>query len=403
MPPRDYDLAIVGGGILGLATALSLSEQFPGLALVLLEKENTFAAHQTGHNSGVIHSGVYYKPGSLKAALCVKGGRMLTAFCENQGIPVFRCGKVIVAVTEEEVPRLTELHRRGVANGVPEISLIGPGRLRELEPEAAGVQALHLPEVGITDYARIAQAYAKTLAARGVELRTGTRLLRVQGGSTFLKLRTSRGPIQARFLINCAGLQADRLAAQSAGALQLQIIPFRGEYYELAAERKHLVRGLIYPVPDPRFPFLGVHLSPRVDGRVEAGPSAVLALKREGYKKTDLDLRDLAQMLRFKGFWKMAGRYWKTGLEEVHRSLVKGAFVRSVQRLVPAIRAEDLVPAGSGVRAQAVSVDGDLLDDFHVVQRGRALHICNAPSPAATASLAIGEHITDLARKQFDL
>ncbi len=402
MMNRDYDVAVVGGGILGLATALSLSERFPALKLVLLEKEAGFAAHQTGHNSGVIHSGLYYRPGSLKAALCVKGGRMLIAFCQAQGIPAVRCGKVIVAVTEEEVPRLQELHRRGLANGVPQISLIGPGRLRELEPEAAGVQALHLPEVRITDYGRIAQAYAKMLASRGVDLLTGTRLLKVQGGSP-LKLRTTRGQIQARFLINCAGLQADRLAMQSAGTLQLQIIPFRGEYYELAAERRHLVRGLIYPVPDPQFPFLGVHLSPRLDGRVEAGPSAVLALKREGYKKTDVDLRDLAQMLRFKGFWKMAGRHWRMGLEEVYRSLVKQAFVRSVQRLVPALRAEDLVPGGSGVRAQAVSSEGDLLDDFHVVQRGRALHLCNAPSPAATASLAIGEHITELARKQFDL
>lgn len=402
MPTRDYDLAIVGGGILGLATALSLSERFPALKLVLLEKEAAFAAHQTGHNSGVIHSGVYYRPGSLKAALCVKGGQMLTAFCQAQGIPVLRCGKVIVAITEEEVPRLQELHRRGLANGVPQISLIGPSRLRELEPEAAGVQALHLPEVRITDYGQIAQAYAKMLVRRGVDLLTETRLLQVQGSSP-LRLQTSRGQIQARFLINCAGLQADRLAMQSAGALQLQIIPFRGEYYELVAERRHLVRGLIYPVPDPQFPFLGVHLSPRVDGRVEAGPSAVLALKREGYRKTDLDLRDLAQMLRFKGFWKMARRHWKTGLEEVRRSLVKQDFVRAVQRLVPAIQAEDLLPATSGVRAQAVSLEGDLLDDFHVVQRGRMLHLCNAPSPAATASLAIGEHITELARKQFDL
>ena len=401
MDSLEFDLAVVGGGILGLATALSLSGEFPGLKIVLLEKEARLAAHQTGHNSGVIHSGVYYRPGTLKASLCVRGGRALLEFCERQKIPVRKCGKLIVAVTGEEVPRLKELHRRGTANGVAGLSLIGPERLKELEPEAAGVQALHVPDVRVTDYAQITEAYARLLRERGVEILTGIRLLRVQG-SARLRLSTSKGLISARFMVNCAGLHADRLAA-GAGPLPLQIIPFRGEYFELIPERRHLVKGLIYPVPDPRFPFLGVHLSPRVDGRVEAGPNAVLALKREGYRKTDISPADLLEMACFHGFWRMAGRYWKTGLQELYRSMVKKEFARSVQRLVPSIQACDLVPGGSGVRAQAVNIAGELLDDFHVLQRGRTLHLCNAPSPAATASLAIGEHVAALARRQFSL
>ena len=402
MPPRDYDLAIVGGGILGLATALSLAEQFPSLRLVLLEKENRLAAHQTGHNSGVIHSGVYYKPGSLKASLCLRGARAMTEFCGRHGIPVRQCGKVIVALKEEDLPRLQDLHQRGLANGIPNLSLIGPERLREIEPEAAGLQALHLAGVSITDYSRVAETIAGILGERGVEILTGTRVLGVSGSSP-LRIRTTGPELASRFVLNCAGLHADRIAAIAREAIPLQIIPFRGEYFELVPQKRSLVKGLIYPVPDPRFPFLGVHLSPRVDGRVEAGPNAVLALKREGYRKSDASLRDITEMLRFRGFWRMAAQHWRTGLEEAYRSTVKEAFVRSVQRLVPAIRSRDLVPSGSGVRAQAVDLEGNLLDDFHLVWRGRTLHVCNAPSPAATASLAIGEYITDLAAKKFSL
>ena len=402
MPSQDYDLAVVGGGILGLATALRFGERFPALRTVLLEKEDRLAAHQTGHNSGVIHSGVYYKPGSRKAALCVRGASALKEFCLQNGIPVRKCGKLIVAVTEEEVPRLEELHRRGAANGVSGLSMVGPDRLREIEPKISGIRALHLPEACIIDYTRVAEAYARVLARRNTVILTGTRLLHTRDGSP-LRLTTSRGELNARFLINCGGLHSDRLAADAAGRLPLQIIPFRGEYFELVPEKRNWVRGLIYPVPDPRFPFLGVHLSPRMDGRVEAGPSAVLALKREGYRKTDASMQDIAEMLGFPGFWRMAGRYWKTGLEEVYRSIIKGAFVRSVQRLVPSIQADDLVPCGSGVRAQAVGLEGNLLDDFEVIRRGRTLHVCNAPSPAATASLAIGEYIAQMAAKQFSL
>ena len=402
MPTRDYDLAIVGGGILGLAIALSLAERFPSLRLVLLEKENHLAAHQTGHNSGVIHSGIYYKPGSLKASLCLRGARAMEEFCGQHGIPLRQCGKVILALTQEEVPRLKELHQRGLANGLSNLSLIGPERLREIEPEAAGLQALHLPDVSITDYSRVAETLAGILQHRGVEILTRTRVLGVSGSSP-LRIRTTGPDLASRFLLNCAGLHADRIAASARETVPLQIIPFRGEYFELAPQKRSLVKGLIYPVPDPRLPFLGVHLSSRVDGRVEAGPNAVLALKREGYRQSDASLRDIGEMLRFKGFRRMAAWHWRTGLEEAYRSMVKGAFVRSVQRLVPAVHSQDLVPAGSGVRAQAVGLEGNLLDDFHLVWRGRTLHVCNAPSPAATASLAIGEYITDLAAQRFNL
>ncbi len=402
MPTYDCDVAIIGGGIVGLATALSFTEQLPSLRIVLLEKEDRVAFHQTGHNSGVIHSGVYYAPGSLKASLCVRGGRALEAFCRTHGLPLKKCGKVIVALNSEELPRLQELHRRGQANGVEGLALMGPEQLREIEPHAAGIQALHVPNVWITDYRRIAETAAALLGRRGVDLRTGTRVLRIEEAAG-VRVVTSRGEISARDLVNCAGLHADRLAAEKKGAASLQIIPFRGEYYELIPERRNLVHGLLYPVPDPRFPFLGVHLSPRIDGRVEVGPNAVLAFKREGYRKQDVSFSDLAQMLRFPGFWKMAGRHWKTGLDEMVRSWVKQEFVRSAKRLVPELESKDLIPSGSGVRAQAVDAGGKLLDDFYILQQGRSLHVCNAPSPAATASLAIGEYVVGLARKQFPL
>lgn len=401
MPSNEYDLAVVGGGILGLATALSLTQRQPRLRITVLEKEKELAFHQTGHNSGVIHSGIYYRPGSLKAALCVRGAQSLVGFCRQNGIPIRRCGKVILAVTREELPRLQELHRRGTANGVPELQLIGPERLRELEPRAAGVQGLHVPGVWVVDYREVARAYAARIGQAGGTLRSGVRLRGIRPGPSSLQLLTTQGDLSARFLINCAGLHADRLARRAGARIPLQIVPFRGEYLELIPEKRGWVRGLIYPVPDPRFPFLGVHLSVRIDGRVEAGPNAVLAFKREGYRKSDLNLADLAQMLAFPGFWRMGLRHWKTGLEEMARSFSKMLFARQVQRLVPSIQPEDLLPSGSGVRAQALGIDGSLLDDFHLVQEGRALHVCNAPSPAATASLAIGEHVAEAALRQL--
>lgn len=401
MPTQESDLAVVGGGIVGLATVLACARRFPRLKLVLLEKEPFPGVHQTGHNSGVIHSGIYYRPGSLKAELCVRGGRRMVQFCQEHGIPLQRCGKVVVALTPSEIPRLEELHHRGQANGVPDLRLIGPEELRGVEPNAAGIRALHVPGVWIVDFNRVAQEMAAEAGRLGVEIRTGTRLLGIRPGGT--TLRTTRGDFSCRFLINCAGLQADRVARSLGAALRMRIFPFRGEYYELVPARRSLVRGLIYPVPDPRFPFLGVHLSRRVDGRVEAGPNAVLALKREGYRKSDVSLRDAAEIVLYPGFWRMAGRYWKTGLMEGYRSLSAGAFLRSAQRLMPCLQPGDLVPAGSGVRAQAIDPEGTLLDDFHLIQGERALHVCNAPSPAATASLEIGEKIADLTTRQLDL
>ena len=402
MRSNKYDVLVVGGGIIGLATALALGKRQPRLRIGLLEKEKELASHQTGHNSGVIHSGIYYRPGSLKAALCVRGARSLVDFCHENGIPVRKCGKVIVAVTEEELPRLQELYQRGTANGVAGLALIGPEQLRELEPHAAGLQAIQVPGVWVVDFRQVAQTYARKIQEVNGTLLTQTTLLHIRFGANLL-LGTTRGELETRFMINCAGLHADRLAHRSGARLPLQIVPFRGEYWELVPASRALVRGLIYPVPDPRFPFLGVHLSIRIDGRVEAGPNAVLALKREGYRKTDLSLQDLYEMLRFPGFWRMALRYWHTGLEEMARSLSKDLFVRAVRRLVPAIQERDMLPAGSGVRAQALDREGTLLDDFHLVQEDRALHVCNAPSPAATASLSIGEYIVDAAARQFGL
>ena len=403
MVSQEPDIALVGGGFVGLATALALARRWPRARLLLLEKEGLPGAHQTGHNSGVIHSGIYYRPGSLKASLCVLGSRQMVEFCGRHRIPAQRCGKVVTALTPEELPRLEELHRRGTANGVPELKMVGPEELRETEPNAAGIRALRVPGVWIVDYGQVAAAMASEARGLGADLRMGTRLLGSAARDGGLLLRTTAGDFRARFLVNCAGLQADRVALASGARLRLKILPFRGEYYELAPSRRSLVRGLIYPVPDPRFPFLGVHLSRRIDGRVEAGPNAVLALKREGYKKSDVDLADLAEILLYPGFWRMAGKYWKTGWMEYRRSLSPAAFLRSTQRLLPCLKPGDLLPAGSGVRAQALDRDGSLLDDFHIVQEGRALHVCNAPSPAATASLAIGDKIAELAAAQFTL
>jgi (S)-2-hydroxyglutarate dehydrogenase len=401
MADRD-DLAIVGGGIVGLATARALVERAPRARMVILEKEDHVGAHQTGHNSGVIHSGIYYKPGSYKARLCVEGKNLMYAFCEQHGVKVERCGKVIVATTEEELPRLTMIYERGQANGVP-CELIERDRLRELEPHANALRGIHSPTTGIIDYKEVVSALMGELVASGVALETRAAVQQIAHTRDGLVLVTPRLMVQARHLVNCAGLHSDRVARLAGAEPDVQIIPFRGEYYMIRPERRHLVRTLIYPVPDPEFPFLGVHLTNTIHGELEAGPNAVLALAREGYGWTTVSLGDLGDTLSYLGFWAMARRYWKMGGFEIYRSLSKPAFVRALQRLVPDLQSDDLEGGGAGVRAQAVSPDGSLVDDFRIVTGRNAIHVLNAPSPAATASLAIGRHIASLAAETFSL
>ena len=398
---NSFDITIIGGGIVGLATALELTKRYPQRKLAILEKEDRLAAHQTGHNSGVIHSGIYYKPGSLKAQTCVAGAKAIIAFCQQHDIPYEICGKVVVATSPAELPRLEELHRRGTANGVEGMEMIGPERLREIEPHATGVRALHVPTTGIIDFPRVAQTYARLIQEKGGDLRLRHELrgiVRTDGG---LILETSQESIHSKFMINCGGLHCDRIARLAGAQPDLQIVPFRGEYYTIAPQRRTLVKNLIYPVPDPAFPFLGVHFTRTIDGLVEAGPNAVLAFAREGYKKSDFDARDLRETLTFSGFRKMARTYWRTGLGEMFRSFSKQAFLAALRRLLPELTLGDLQPGGSGVRAQAISSQGALIDDFMISVTGSALHVLNAPSPGATASLAIGTMIVDKAGQEF--
>jgi len=380
------DVAVIGGGLVGLATAMALAER--GMSVTVLEAEDRLAAHQSGHNSGVIHSGLYYKPGSLKARLCVEGARALWSFCEEEGIATRRCGKLVVATHEEELPRLDELERRGQANGLAGLRRLRAEEIREVEPHAAGIAALHVPETGIVDYPAVARAYGKRIERHGGRILLKARVTSVRPG---LVVETTAGTVSSARLVNCAGLQSDRIARLCGAEPDVRIIPFRGEYYELA--KTDLVRGLIYPVPDPRFPFLGVHLTRMIGGGLEAGPNAVLALKREGYRWTDVSLRDSLSIAGWPGVWALAARFWKIGAYEVWRSLVKSAFVRDLQRLVPEIRSEDVHRAGAGVRAQALERNGALVDDFRIVETDRAIHVLNAPSPGATASMAIGRTI----------
>ena len=402
MATQPFDIAIVGGGIVGLATALALGEDLPRCRTAVIEKEPRLASHQTGHNSGVIHSGIYYKPGSYKAQLCVAGVGLLTGFCEANGVVYERCGKVIVATGAAEVPRLLALYERGTANGVPGLELIEPERLREIEPHARAVRALYSPSTAIVDFTAVTRAMAANLSRAGVEIMTGTRVQAIHRHEGLLHIETNRGAVTARNLINCGGLFADVVARLMGIRPAVQIIPFRGEYYLLTPEQR-LVRGLIYPVPDPEFPFLGVHFTKRIHGGIEAGPNAVLAFAREGYRMRDVHLLQTLSMLAYRGFWVMAARYWRTGLYEVYRSLSRRAFLHALQRLVPALEAQHMAPGGSGVRAQAVRPDGALVDDFTIMETANAIHVLNAPSPAATASLAIGRHIAGLAARSFGL
>ena len=398
-----FDVAVVGGGIVGLATAAALTAGRPELRLVILEKEARLASHQTGHNSGVIHSGIYYRPGSHKARLCVEGARLMKAFCAEHGIRVDPIGKVIVATSESELPRLSALYERGAANGVAGLALIDRDRLREIEPHARAIRAIHSPTTSIVDYGEVAQALARDLLAQGIVIRTGARVTAIEAAGDGFDLTTGSGPIRARHLVNCAGLYSDVVARMTGARPGVRIVPFRGEYFMVRPERHDLVRGLIYPVPDPQFPFLGVHFTRTVHGEVEAGPNAVLAFAREGYRLGRVHPRELAGTLGYRGFWAMARRYWRTGSYEMYRSLSKAAFVRALQRLVPEIRAADVIPGGAGVRAQAVAADGSLVDDFRIARSKGAIHVLNAPSPAATASLAIGRHVAGLATEAFAL
>ena len=397
----QFDLIIIGGGILGLATALTVTRQYPRVRLGVLEKETRLAVHQTGHNSGVIHSGIYYKPGSLKARTCVSGGTLLTEFCDRHDIPYERCGKVVVATSADELPRLEELHRRGTANGVAGLEMIGPERLREIEPHAAGIRALYVPTTGIIDYVRVAEQYAALVQEAGGEIRCTQQVRKIVSTDGQLVVETASDTIRTRAVINCGGLQCDRIARLAGAEPALQIVPFRGEYYTLAPNKHALVKNLIYPVPDPAFPFLGVHFTRTMTGEREAGPNAVLAFAREGYQWADMVPQELWETLRFSGFRTIARKYWQTGLGEIYRSLNKAAFLRALQRLLPELQAEDLLPGGSGVRAQAISTDGALVDDFVITSSPHAIHVLNAPSPGATASLAIGQQIVQQAAQAF--
>jgi (S)-2-hydroxyglutarate dehydrogenase len=403
MADRETDLLIIGAGIVGLATALNATQRLPGMRVLVVDKENHVAAHQTGHNSGVIHSGLYYKTGSLKARNCVAGAASMKRFCQEQGVPFEECGKLVVATTPEEVPRLEQLHQRGIANGVPGLRMMEPEEFREIEPHCSGLRALQVPTTGIVDYTAVAQKYAALIAQSGGEIVLSAKVsgLREDGQANIVE--TAAGDFRSKYVINCAGLYSDAVARMAGAQTELEIVPFRGEYYEIKPERRHLVKALIYPVPDPRFPFLGVHFTRRVNGSVEAGPNALLALRREGYTGAGVDLSEAAEMLGFAGFWKMASKYWRMGMLEQYRSWAKSAFVKSLQKMVPELREADLAPGGSGVRAQAVDRNGNLLDDFHFVPSGRMIHVCNVPSPAATASLEIGREIVDMLVQQFDL
>lgn len=393
----DYDVIVIGAGVLGASTAMQLAEGSPRLRVAVVEKEARAAVHQSGRNSGVIHSEIYYKPGSLKAATCVAGARALLAFCERESVPHEVTGKVIVATSEAELPALEELRQRGEANGVPGVEVIGPERLREIEPHARGVKALYSPSTAIVDFTRVTEAYLERARRADAEVIFDAKVVGFAEKPEGVELRTTAGEVRGRVVVNYAGLYADAVARMMGGSADTRVIPFRGEYFYLAPEARGLVKGLVYPVPDPRFPFLGAHFTRTIDGGVEAGPNAVLALAREGYGKASVNLREVAGMLGYPGFWRMGARYWKTGLTEVYRSLRKAAFVRALQALVPEVKTEHLKSGGAGVRAQAVDRQGCLVDDFRIEHTARAVHVRNAPSPAATASLEIGRRIAALA------
>jgi L-2-hydroxyglutarate oxidase len=395
------DVTVIGAGIVGLSIALEILKRFPEVSLVILEKESRIAFHQTGHNSGVVHSGIYYKPGSLKSRLCVQGSAELLDFCREHDVPIEKCGKVIVATSTDEIPRLHELFGRGLGNGLKGLRMLSSEQIREIEPHAAGILGIHVPGTAIVDFRRVAEKYGELIVEHGGVLSFNTEVTGLHRSADAIAVETSAGVFASGLVINCAGLQSDRVRHMADPERDLTIVPFRGEYYELAPEKQNLVKGLIYPVPDPQFPFLGVHLTRRIGAGVEAGPNAVLALKREGYSKTSFAFGDVAEFASFGGFWRMASRHWRMSLGEYYRSWSKAAFVRALQRLLPALTIDDLAQGGAGVRAQALDRHGKLVDDFHIVFRPRMVNVCNVPSPAATASLAIARYIVDRLVKEM--
>jgi (S)-2-hydroxyglutarate dehydrogenase len=397
---QQTDVAIIGGGIVGLATAYRLLERFPGRKVTILEKEREVAQHQTGHNSGVLHSGIYYRPGSLRATNCREGKLAMEEFCVKENIPFNRCGKVIVAVTESEIPQLERIYERGVANDIP-CERIGPERLKEIEPHVAGVQAIHVPEAGIVDYRQVSERLAERIKAMGGEFKMSAKVTGMFRHENRMVVQNTAGEMQAKLVVNCGGLHSDRLAWLSGTHPDAQIVPFRGEYFELKPSAHHLCHGLIYPVPDPQFPFLGVHFTRMIHGGVECGPNAVFAFAREGYYKTSFNFFDTLESLTYPGFLRLAWKHWRAGWNEFYRSFSKAAFVAALQRLVPEIREEHLVPAPAGVRAQALTRDGNLVEDFLILENELVVNVCNAPSPAATASLNIGKLIVDKLAPRF--
>lgn len=396
-----YDITIIGAGIVGLSTAHQIQKMNPDLKVLILEKEESVARHQTGHNSGVIHSGLYYKPGSLKAVNCTRGYRYLIDFCDEHDVDYEICGKIVVATGENQLPTLDMLYERGVSNGLDGLRYLQPEELKEYEPHATGVKALHVPQTGIIDYGEVSSKMAEQIRSKGGDIRLGHRVVRISENKSSTQILTNQEEFESRVMVNCAGLQSDQITKMTMGDPGYRIIPFRGEYYKLKPGREHLVKNLIYPVPNPEFPFLGVHFTRMIKGGIEAGPNAVLAFRREGYKRTDINIGELWESLTWPGFLKVARKYWKTGIGEMQRSYSKSAFTKALQTLVPEISTNDLEHAGSGVRAQACDRKGGLLDDFLILEGPRYVNVGNAPSPAATSALAIGETIAEITFKHL--
>ena len=396
-----FDVTVIGGGIVGLATALQIQKSNPALRILLIEKEKELARHQTGNNSGVIHSGLYYKPGSLKALNCIRGYHLLIDFCKGNGIPYDLCGKIVVATEEKELPLLQNLFERGQQNGLQNLKKLSKEELKEYEPHVTGLEGIFVPQTGIVDYTKVSLKYGELLQKNGATLKLGERVTAIKNKSGQQEVITDQSTYSTKLVINCAGLYSDKIARLTVPNVNVKIIPFRGEYFKLKKEKEYLVRNLIYPVPDPNFPFLGVHFTRMAKGGVEAGPNAVLAFKREGYKKSDINIAELAESLAWPGFQKVAAKYWRTGFGEMYRSFSKAAFTKALQKLIPEIKESDLTEGGAGVRAQACSRDGGLVDDFLILEEKNVVNVCNAPSPAATSSLAIGETVAALALKKI--